>query len=86
MEKFPVKTNTTHPDAEISDEQREQLARHALREDELRLKEDRLDHLLIESPLDFEELQASGDLEEDTGTGHVDDAQAENRRAEPALY
>ncbi len=76
---------TTHPDAEISDEQRKQLEKHALAEDEIRLREDQLDQMLIESPSEYEELQAQGDLEEDEATGLVDDAEAKNRGPESAL-
>lgn len=75
----------THPEAEISDEQRKQLEKHALLEDEFRLKQDRLDQMLIESPSEFEELQAMGDLEEDKGSGNVDDAEAHNRGPQSAL-
>lgn len=83
--KAPPQQVTTHPDAEISDEQRKHLEKHALLEDELRLKEDQLDQMLIESPTDFEELQAQGDLEEERDTGPVDDAETKNRRPESTL-
>lgn len=71
---------TTQPDAEISDEQRKQLEKHALLEDEIRLKEDRLDQMLIESPSEYEELQAQGDFENEDGTGNVDDGETHDRR------
>lgn len=77
-------TQPTHPDAEISEEQRKQLEKHALMEDEIRLKEDRLDQMLIESPSEFEALQAQGDLDEEEA-GNVDDGETHDRRPESAL-
>lgn len=71
----PPKVETTHPDTEISDEQREQLENVALVRDEIATKEDQLDQMLIESPSEYERLIAEGDLEDDGKTGNVDNAE-----------
>ena len=65
----------TQPEAEISDEQQQQLAEKSFDADEIRAKQDQLDQMLIEDPHEFEKLMASNELEdEDSGT--VDDAEA----------
>lgn len=66
----------TQPEAEISDEQRQQMEEEALDRDEIRLKEDQLDQMLIEDPAEFEKLVAQNELEDDEGSGTVDDAEA----------
>ncbi len=67
---FP--TTPTPPEAEISDQQREQLEKHALAEDERRVKEEQLQQMLIEDPAGYERLLAEGELEQDEETGTVD--------------
>lgn len=68
----------THTDTEISDEQREQIAKAALERDEISTREDQLDQMLIESPSDYERLIAEGDLEDDGNTGNVENAESDD--------
>jgi hypothetical protein len=50
------------PEAEISDEQTQQIATDSLRQDELTLKSERLQQMIIDEPAEFERLLLDGDL------------------------
>ena len=64
----------TQPEAEIS-EQQQQLHEKSFDADEIRVKQDQLDQMLIEDPHEFEKLMAQNELE-DEESGTVDDAEA----------
>lgn len=55
----------TSPDTEISESQARQIEHESLESASLSVKEDQLEQMLLEDPYGYEQLLASGDLEDE---------------------
>lgn len=53
---------------EITDDQHRKMTEDAITQDEIRLRKDQIEQMLIENPALAEKLVADGDLEDDDGT------------------
>jgi hypothetical protein len=69
---------TKPPEAEISAAQYETQNQQSLVQEELRMRESQVDHLLITDPLQAEQLIEEGELVEDDESDDADDGNSES--------